>query len=35
MSELQGIVRFTFHDGDVAEFKRLYAGTRPKPSSFP
>ena len=25
MSELQGIVRFTFHDGDVEEFKRLSA----------
>ena len=25
MGELQGIVRFTFHDGDVEEFKRLSA----------
>ena len=25
MSELQGIVRFTFHDGDGEEFKRLSA----------
>jgi quinol monooxygenase YgiN len=25
MSELQGIARFSFHDGDVEEFKRLSA----------
>jgi len=25
VSELQGIVRFSFHDGDVDEFKRLSA----------
>lgn len=25
MSELEGIVRSTFHDGDVEEFKRLSA----------
>ena len=33
-TELQAIVRFRFHDGDVAEFTRLSAqmyGGRPRP----